>query len=192
MEKAPKFKLTESAKRGQYLVFADISEQTGASWDISLAVWEPQGYRTESAAKSFNYDRNDVVDVLDIPHSDISKGTATINFEPNPIRPGLRYGRFNEIIHEQVWREEVGKLANHKFMEVATYIEPVNGQYYAKVYDKCSVLPTDKGGDGGGNLGMSYEAAFAGKSIFGTVNKGLPDIDVELLPTHVVFTPEAA
>ena len=123
-------------------------------------------------------------------HSDLAKGANTITFEPNPIRPGLRYGRFTEIIHEEDWRGQTGDLANHKFLEVAGYLGNETDGYQARIWDKCTVNPQSIGGDGGGTLGLSYQATFAGQITYGTVDKLLPPLNETLTATSLEFTPE--
>lgn len=185
---APNFNVESEVARDKLVVLADISEQTG-EWDYAEAIWEPQGYRQEDGSLEANYDTTTAVDILSITHVDVTAGAETMDFDPNTLRRTSRYGRFNEIIHEQDWRKDVTALTNHRFLVVAGYIS-VAGGYQAKVYDKCAAVPNSHSGSGGGKLGLPYTLTLAGQTIFGSASAALPPMG-DLTKDSVVFTPEA-
>ena len=175
----PSFNLTAEALRNTFVLYVDVSQQTGA-WSPTAAIWEPQGYKTEEAAMEFNPDKSTVTDILGDTYTDVNKFERAMTIDPNTLRPTGVKGKLNEIVHEITRRNKMAELSQFKVLLVYGYIGDTTDGFAADIYPDSTITPNSLGGSS--RTQMPYDIDFGGTAIFGTVDKVLPD------PT---FTPEA-
>ena len=163
---------TNDIKRKMLACAIDVSETPGEPEYVVV------GYKIDSSTLEFNVDVETGTDINGRAFSSVNKMELSQSFDPHRLVGG-ELGKLGEKLLSYVINDEIEKFSNFKVLVIYGFLtSPTPGEYVARLYDKCTVVPQSIGGETWAE--MPFEVNFGGKVTAGTAD-GLID--------GVTFTP---
>lgn len=161
-----KVKGTNDIKRNMLACAIDVSE-TGDTPEYVVV-----GYKIDSSTLDFNADVETGTDINGRAFSSVNKLELSQTFDPHRLTGG-ELGKLGEKLINYVIDNNIEMFSNFKVVIVYGFLEsPTPGQYVARMYDKCTVVPQSLGGDLWTD--MPFDVNFGGNVTKGTAD-GLID-----------------
>ena len=146
---------------------------TGTS---STAVWSPLGARTEDSSVEYDWQSENVKDILGNTYGTMKKPIMTQTFDPAKITNGD--AALKKIWDLAIVDQDAQALANMDMLIVHLYSTDggtTSPASFAEHYPACMINPTGIGGEGGGDINMPIEVTYGGTRQTGkaTVSAGV-------------------
>lgn len=134
----------------------------------STPVWSPLGKRVEESATEWDWDANNIRDILGSTYGTLKKPIITQSFEPCDLdgADAAQVKLWNLAVKDQ----DAQALANLDMLIVHFYAGEA-ATPFAERYAACMVEVTGLGGEGGGNVGMPINVTYGGTRTIGTASR---------------------
>lgn len=135
---------------------------------FSSPTWSPLGKRTTDSSMELDWSEETSTDILGETRTTARKPIKKQTFDPLPLdsADAAAVSVWNKAIHDN----DPQALCNMDILIVHLYAGTVSTPF-AERYTSSSVLPTNLGGEGGGDLGMPMAVTPGGERVTGTASK---------------------
>ncbi len=135
---------------------------TGTS---SSPTWSPMGSRTTDSSIEFEWSEETTTDVLGVTHTTMKKSQRHQTFDPVPLDSAD--AAVVRIWNAAIKDDDPQALCNLDLLCVHLYAGTASTPF-AERYPSSAIKINSIGGEGGGNLGMPFDAIFGGERTTGT------------------------
>lgn len=127
--------------------------------------WAPLGIRVTSSSTEFDWQKEEVKDIIGNTYANIKSPIITQTFDAWTVNGGDR-------AQEHIWNlgikdQDVSALQAQDILRVHFYAGDKSAPF-AERYEASTVLINSHGGEGGGNLAMPITITYGGKRTTGT------------------------
>ena len=141
--------------------------------------WAPLGIRVTSSSAEYDWQKEDVTDIIGISYANIKTPIITQNFDGWTINGSDRAQQ--HIWNLGIRHQDTAALQAQDVLRVHFYAGTENAPF-AERYDASTVLINSHGGEGGGNLAMPITVTYGGKRTIGTASSA---------DGKITFTPDS-
>lgn len=142
--------------------------------------WAPLGIRVTSSSTEFDWQKEEVKDIIGNTYANIKSPIITQTFDAWTVNGGDR-------AQEHIWNlgikdQDVSALQAQDILRVHFYAGDKSAPF-AERYEASTVLINSHGGEGGGNLAMPITITYGGERTTGTAKSA---------DGKITFTPDTA
>lgn len=164
------FLTTQGATIDRELMIAYLNTGTSAA-----PVWSPLGARVEDSSAEYDWQDENIKDILGVTRGSMKKPIVTQTFDPNKLDSAQ--AALTNIWQLAIVEQNISALASMDMLIVHFYAGTSDTAFFAERYAACMVKPTGLGGEGGGDLSMPIDVTYAGDRTIGTAARGQSGIE---------------
>ena len=135
----------------------------------SSPTWSPLGKRVEDSSEAYDWSEETSKDIIGNTFGTMKKPIITQEFDPGDLDAG-------DAAMVKLWnlgvKDQDAQALMAQDMLIVHFYAGTADSPFAERYNKCMIVPTGLGGEGGGNLGMPITVTFGGDRTTGTAAKG--------------------
>lgn len=157
------FNTTAGQTIDRELVIAYLNTGTSQS-----PTWSPLGKRVEDSSASYDWSEESIRDILGNTWNSMKKPIVTQAFDPSDLDA-------DDAAIVKIWNlgvkdHDARALAAQDMLIVHFYAGTASTPF-AERYSSCMIIPTELGGEGGGNITMPINVTYGGTRTVGTASK---------------------